>query len=387
MKNKIIDILFGFAFFMMILLPFVFSDKEGGKVEPDENRILSQAPTALTPHKGLTGEIESWIDDNAGGRSIAKKFNNWLTYGILNEFRSDSAVVMNDWYYALDSEDLILNNITHKDVMTDEEAKVFVSRLQDINNYFADRNVRFCAITFPYKVDIYSENLEGYVTQVTPNSEINLMGTLGERYPELNFTVVDSELKDAAAAGKLVCYRSYDGSHWNSQGILIGYKALMNQIQSVMPEYSIKILDDSDFNVQVVERTNTVLNQKFQEEDVSYSLKETHAYNHQEWFDEISYTANDPWRSCRCYETGDASKPNILIVGDSYIWMQMFPWIAESFNKSVFVHSFDEDNIQRLMDRMHPDVVVFAGLTTTIEDLVHYSALTTEKTTWNRMFF
>jgi hypothetical protein len=36
---------------------------------------------------------------------------------------------------------------------------------------------------------------------------------------------------------------------------------------------------------------------------------------------------------------------------------------------------------------MHPDIVVFAGLTTTIEDLVHYSALTTEKTTWNRMFF
>ena len=31
MKNKIIDILFGLAFFVMILLPLVFSDKEGGR--------------------------------------------------------------------------------------------------------------------------------------------------------------------------------------------------------------------------------------------------------------------------------------------------------------------------------------------------------------------
>ena len=387
MKNKIIDILFGLAFFVMILLPLVFSDKEGGKVASDENRILAMAPSSFALHEGLTTEIENWINDNAGGRSIAKQFNNFLTYGILNEFRSESAIVMNDWYYALDSEDLILNNITHRDVMTDEESKVFVSRLEDINNFFNDNGIRFCAITFPYKVDIYSENLEGYLTQVVPNSEISLMGTLAELHPELNFTVVDSELKDAAAAGKLVCYRSYDGSHWNAQGILIGYKALMNQIQAVMPEYSIRILDDLDFNVEVIERTNTVLDQKFQEEDVSYSLKAPTAYNNQEWFTQINYTANDPWRSARCYETGDATKPNILIVGDSYIWMQMFPWIAESFNKSVFVHQFDEDNIQRLVDRMHPDIVVFAGLTTTIEDLVHYSALTTEKTTWNRMFF
>ena len=387
MKNKIIDILFGLAFFMMLLLPFVCSDKEGGKVETDENRILAQAPKTIAPHKGFTAEIENWINDNAGGRSIAKRFNNWLTYGILNEFRSDSAFIMNDWYYALDAEDLILNNVTHKDVMSDEEAKVFVSRLQDINNFFADHGVKFCAITFPYKVDIYSENFEGYVTQVTPNSEITLMGTLAERYPELHFSAVDAELREAAAAGRLVCYRSTEGSHWNSQGTLIGYKALMNQIQSVMPEYTLKILEDDDFNVEIIARSETVLAQKFQEEDISYTLREPTAYNHQSWFDEIGYRANDPWRSCRCYETEDASKPNILIVGDSYIWMQMFPWIAESFNKSVFVHQFDEDNIQRLMDRIHPDVVVFAGLTTTIEDLVHYSALTTEKTTWNRMFF
>ena len=138
MKNKIIDILFGLAFFVMILLPLVFSDKEGGKVASDENRILAMAPSSFALHEGLTTEIENWINDNAGGRSIAKQFNNFLTYGILNEFRSESAIVMNDWYYALDSEDLILNNITHRDVMTDEESKVFVSRLEDINRFRID---------------------------------------------------------------------------------------------------------------------------------------------------------------------------------------------------------------------------------------------------------
>jgi hypothetical protein len=199
--------------------------------------------------------------------------------------------------------------------------------------------------------------------------------------------VVNNELKEAAAAGKLVCYRSYDGGHWNAQGVRYGYASLMKQISNLLPKEDIRILSDEDFNMQILERTNTVLGQKFSEEDVSYSVKEPKAVQQQEWFDKIDYKPNDPWRSYRYFTTGDASKPDILIVGDSYIWMQMFPWIAESFNRSVFIHQFDEDNIQRIVDRVHPDIVIFAGLTTTVEDLVHYSSLTTERTMWGNMFF
>jgi hypothetical protein len=213
------------------------------------------------------------------------------------------------------------------------------------------------------------------------------MQTIAINYPELNMNIVNKELKEAAAAGKLVCYRSFDGGHWNAQGVRYGYASLMKQISGLLPKEDIRILTDEDFNMQILERTNTVLGQKFSEEDVSYSVKEPTAVQHQEWFDMIDYHANDPWRSYRYYETGDSSKPDILIVGDSYIWMQMFPWIAESFDRSVFIHQFDEDNIQRIVHRVHPDIVIFAGLTTTVEDLVHYSSLTTERTMWGNMFF
>ncbi|MCR5295634.1 MAG: hypothetical protein K6E30_10780 [Lachnospiraceae bacterium] len=387
MKDKIMDILVAAAFFAMLLLPLVFSDKEGGKISIEENRYLASAPSSFSYHEGFFEEISNWINDNAGGRELANQFHTWLNYSILNEFRNESAVIVNDWYYALDSENLTLNNLQHKDVMDAEETDRFISRLQNLNNYFEEKNIRFCSMAFPYKVDIYPDNLKDYITQVTPNSEIFLMDSLAELYPELHFKALNGELKDAAAQGQLVCYRSYDGSHWNSQGIFIGYKALMEQIQSVFPEQEIRILDESDFQIRIIERTNKVLNHVFSEEDVAYSLTDPKAVNNDNWFNTINYANNDPWKSCRCYETGDYSRPDILIIGDSYIWMQMFPWIAESFNKSVFIHQFDEDNLQRIIDRVHPDVVVFAGLTTTIEDLIRFSDITIERGAIRKMFF
>ena len=387
MKNRVIDVFVIICFLLMLALPLYFADKKGGALQSDENRYLARAPRTWKPYEGFTDDVEEWINDNAGGRQIAKTFYNYLNYGFLNEFRSDAAVVMNDWYYSLDEEDLTLKNAQHKDVMTNDEMMTFISRMEDINNYFKDQGIAFCAVTFPYKVDIYPDNLEGYITEVRPNSEINLLQTISMNYPQINLSVVNNALKEAKEAGKLVCYRSYDGGHWNQQGCFIGYQTLMAQIQEVMPHEEIRILTEDDFNISILERTNTVLGQNFAEEDVEYTLKNPVSQNKPEWFSSIGYVANDPWHSNRFYESGDTSKPDILIVGDSYIWMEMFPWIAESFNKTAFIHQFDEDNIQRLIDRMHPDIVVFAGLTTTIEDLVHYSALTTERTTWGKLFF
>ena len=387
MKNRVIDVFIIICFILMLALPLYFADKKGGALQSDENRFLAKAPKSWTPYEGYTEDIEDWIDDNVGGRQIAKTFYNYLIYGFMNEFRSDAAVVMNDWYYSLDEESLTLKNAQHKDVMTNEEMMTFISRMEDINNFFKDQGIAFCAVTFPYKVDIYPDNLNGYITQVRPNSEINLLKTISMNYPQINLSVVNNELRDAKDAGKLVCYRSYDGGHWNQQGCFIGYQTLMAQIQKVMPHDEIKILTEDDFNISILERTNTVLGQNFSEEDVEYTLKDPVSVRNPEWFSKIGYVANDPWHSNRYYESGDTSKPDILIVGDSYIWMQMFPWIAESFNKAAFVHQFDEDNIQRIVDRIHPDIVVFAGLTTTIEDLVHYSALTIERTTWGKLYF
>ena len=387
MKNRVIDVFVILCFILMLALPLYFADKKGGALQSDENRFLAKAPKSWTPYEGYTEDIEDWIDDNVGGRQIAKTFYNYLIYGFMNEFRSDAAVVMNDWYYSLDEESLTLKNAQHKDVMTNEEMMTFISRMEDINNFFKDQGIAFCAVTFPYKVDIYPDNLNGYITQVRPNSEINLLKTISMNYPQINLSVVNNELRDAKDAGKLVCYRSYDGGHWNQQGCFIGYQTLMAQIQKVMPHDDIKILTEDHFNIAILERTNTVLGQNFSEEDVEYTLKDPVSVRNPEWFSKIGYVANDPWHSNRYYESGDTSKPDILIVGDSYIWMQMFPWIAESFNKAAFIHQFDEDNIQRIVDRIHPDIVVFAGLTTTIEDLVHYSALTIERTTWGKLYF
>ena len=387
MKNRVIDVFIIICFILMLALPLYFADKKGGALQSDENRFLAKAPKSWTPYEGYTEDIEDWIDDNVGGRQIAKTFYNYLIYGFMNEFRSDAAVVMNDWYYSLDEESLTLKNAQHKDVMTNEEMMTFISRMEDINNFFKDQGIAFCAVTFPYKVDIYPDNLNGYITQVRPNSEINLLKTISMNYPQISLGVVNNELRDAKDAGKLVCYRSYDGGHWNQQGCFIGYQTLMAQIQKVMPHDEIKILTEDDFNISILERTNTVLGQNFSEEDVEYTLKDPVSVRNPEWFSKIGYVANDPWHSNRYYESGDTSKPDILIVGDSYIWMQMFPWIAESFNKAAFIHQFDEDNIQRIVDRIHPDIVVFAGLTTTIEDLVHYSALTIERTTWGKLYF
>ena len=88
MRNKICDLIVITCFVAMLALPLIFSDKTGGKLQADENRWKAKAPSSLVPHKGLTKEIENWIDDNCGGREIAKSFYNLIdeTAALLQEF-------------------------------------------------------------------------------------------------------------------------------------------------------------------------------------------------------------------------------------------------------------------------------------------------------------
>ena len=77
-----------------------------------------------------------------------------------------------------------------------------------------------------------------------------------------------------------------------------------------------------------------------------------------------------------CIRDSNTELPKIVIVGDSYTWMFMLPWISESFSETVFIHQLDGGNLQSVIDVVQPDIVVFTGLHNTVEAAIKQIAET-----------
>lgn len=337
--------------------PLIRSDKAGGRISEDENRTLAAFPQ-LSLHSGMQEEVENWIDDNAGGRDEVRAIYNRVNVNVLNTPRDDSNFYADDWVFTIN--EVIINYLQHADVMTREQQDQFYDSYKKIQDKMAQREIYMCSMVYPHKVQVYPEKFEKYVIPLVEETQLDVFQKMSEEHPDMNMNVLYDELESKKKEGQLVYSKAYDGSHWNNRGAFTGYQELMKEIQKGIPD--IRILKEEDLDITEVQREKIYNERTYTESDTDYKVKNPGSTEDNAWFDSIGYQTDDMWRSYRHYINQNGELPKIVIVGDSYTWMFMMPWISESFSETVFIHQLDMGNLDMILDEVEPDVVVFAGL-------------------------
>lgn len=345
------------AWGLILSLPLVFSDKVGGAISPEENRYLAAFPK-LSLHSGLPSEVESWINDNAGGRMTLKNLWNDVNINVLNSPRNTENFYIDDWVFLCN--DTVLAYLQHSDAMSEEQQASFLASYENIRQYLEQKEIHMGSMVFPHKAQLYEEKFQDYITPLQPQSQLQILETMAQAHPELHMNVLYEEMDQKKQEGAQFYYKAYDASHWNNQGAFFGYQALMENVREAIPD--IKILMEEDLRVETVQKEKVYNQRTYAETDLDYIIDVPTASENPDWFASIGFQSADMWNSYRYYQNQDGSLPKLLIVGDSYVWMFMMPWLAESFSETVFIHQLDSGNFLQVVDALNPDAVIFAGL-------------------------
>jgi hypothetical protein len=263
-----------------------------------------------------------------------------------------------DWLYLIPYFDI--PNYTNTNIPTQQHLAWLRDSYSRISSNFREKGIDYVVMIWPYKYSLYPEYFSNALMKVNDESAIDVLDYELSNNPNFDFRTAFNIL-DSGKQNRPVYYKAYDRSHWNQYGAFLGYTELMNQAKKHLSEF--RILTEADFTITpMIRETRTSSGFYTQEEDLQYILKDGyHAFSDKSFFDTFEFTSNDPWKSYNYYVNSDRSLPKAVIVGDSNVWEFMLPNLAESFSKLVFIHYYDMDNLDTIVNIISPDIIIMAG--------------------------
>lgn len=368
--KKFLGALLVLSFFAVIMLPLPFSDFEGGKASVNENRMLAPAPQLITDgHLTLDrAEVNDWINDNIGGRSMIQTFHDRILYTLFREHPGSFYEGKEQWRYILPYS--VDAQHTNANVPDTSQLEALGDTIRNIQNTLHAHDIAFVAAAYPTKYQVYPEYMPDHLKTVSDVTPYEATVSYLQAQEDLHFVSPFDALM-AAKQEQLVYWKAYDGSHWNHYGAWIAYRCLMQEVQRVLPE--VRVLTEDDFVItDVVLNTDLPNGFSASEIDKSYVLKENNATADPDYLFSLGFTTVDPWHSWRYYRNADTTLPKAVIVGDSFTWMFMLDSLSQSFSELAFIHCDDMSQMNLLVNAIRPDVVIGAFLSPSIFELNQY---------------
>ncbi len=364
--NVVIVLIFGGILFV----PFITADFQGGSVSAFENRYLALAPQLISEGKLSVDQkqVDEWINDNVGGRQIAQKCVGKLDDALSATHSGGVVEGKNQWlYYMLE---LDVQEYTNTNIPSEEELAELNMHLQTIQDTLRKKNVDFVCAMLPRKYTVYPENVPELLIRHGDRSGYQVIADYLTKNDKIYFVAPYQELV-AAKAQRLTYSKAHDTAHWNNYGAWIGYQAMMQALRKVLPD--IRILTESDFLIEQRQIDTEQINGfKTTEDDLYYTLIDNQAVEDHTVFSRMGFYATDRWNCSRYYRNTDCSLPKAIIVGDSYIWMFLAEHFAQSFSEMAFIHYCDLPQLNSLIDKMKPDVVLAEFLSSAIWEICEY---------------
>ena len=355
-----INIIFIAVFIVAITLPYIFAHRDiNARFSDEENRELAAYPVLYDKENGWnTSYIEKfdeWINDNLRGRTEIVKINSTLQYKLFHRILRDNLVAgKNDWLF--NKSDDLITEYQHVNLLTDDQVGEFAGNIQAFSDYLGGRGISFYYMQCYEKESIYpNEYLQG-VKQLGNISRTDQVVDGLKTKTDIN--VIDCKIDLLNHAKTEQVYYKYADNHWNDYGAFIGYQDLMKRIQIDYPK--IKVLDKNDYNIENIEQSVSLYGYQYPYSDISpeYRIKNPGAV-------EITDTAKKNWADLHVqdfiHEYANNSSGNslrILLVGDSYIRQFLKDDVAESFSYTLSIDWSNLGNLDSVIDRFHPDIVV-----------------------------
>ncbi len=360
-------------FSLLLVLPMLFFNFEEGKISQTENKVLASFPD-LSQFSGffdskLPTALDGYISDNIGFKQEGTLSHICLMYGLFRQLAvSDYIEGKEDNFYY--SNQPLLSSYQGLTNYSEQEINTIYDSLVSLNDAVNNKGAKFVFMPIPNKEDVYNEYLPDGINIVAQRS--NLSTLKDKLIIESSVATVDtlgSLLNAKQYVDGMLYYKNIDPTHWNMNGMFVGYKALMQTINKT--DNSITYLTDSDVNItgtvenkalaflQVFKSINKLFKTK---EDVMYKVEVIGGFSGVS--DNTTPSAyslsNDTTNRYFHYYNENAKNNKVLfVVGDSYIWDFMLPMLSETFSDVYFLQiSTSRDDIEELLGYIKPDFVV-----------------------------
>lgn len=209
-------------FFILCCLPLALMSFVKSN-EQIEKKALTDMPAYLKDGRlnlEFSDQFESWLNDRMPLRSQLLTSANFLKGELMHVPSSNVIVGKDGWlFYNSESADFMNTN-----AMTDEQVAQVAVTLSLMEEKITSAGGHFTFVPMPNKSSVYGE----YMPVFFPEGETHNIDRIQEALKEAGVTYVD--MKSVMTENKdLGLYHRRD-SHWNYQGALLGYNAIMDSL-------------------------------------------------------------------------------------------------------------------------------------------------------------
>lgn len=357
MFNKVIKIGFCVSFMLMLLIPLCTTNLKKNEISTAENRVLTQMAELYnedgTLNKNFTSDFEAWINDNIGLRSWMVVNNAKMQFHLFDVLANNSDMYLGpngELNYATNA---MLRDYQHLNLYPDSFLERFADSMQKIKEYVEEKGSKFYYYQCWDKHSIYPEYFPDTVIQYGEYSKTDGIVNAISKYSDVKVISPKEEL-----IIKKADYDTYsewgDATHWTQRGAWIGYRMLMEAINS---DSSIryKILEEEDYNINFTDQGSTLFGgihriDKLENFEIKYPKAELTN-------EKLGRYAEDP-RHRFFTNNGVDNRTRLLVIGDSYFNNFIIDDFAESFYETIIIWGDYLGEVQNILDTFNADIVV-----------------------------
>lgn len=358
--RTILNIILVMVFFAVICLPVLGSIFN---ISPDltwnEKRMLEPFPEIALKRRAIKKfprRFEAFFNDHFGFRAPLIRFFSWYKINLFGISSSSKVIFGKDgWLFFAGSR--VIESYRCIKPLTLFELTQWQKYLEQKQKWLNEQGIHYFFVVAPNKHSIYPEFLPDYVSRVREESHLDqLIKHLG-KYTDIE--VIDLREDILSAKKKWVVYRR-TGTHWNELGAFIAYRKIMKQFKKYYNDLDYHPLSQFEIitkdyqggdligmlGTDIIKSEQTIsLIPKFEPcaRDIPYELKLKYKWP----------KGNKPFATaCECSEL------SMLMFRDSFA-VALQPYLSEHFKKSIYVWTFAELNLLKLIVmKEKPDIVI-----------------------------
>lgn len=347
----------GIALFMIILIvPGLYLMVYREKHTSTAANLVYDKPVYQGQNlKTYIRQYTQYFETNYGFREELFALNGYYKYTLFNSSSRPQKVTVGKNGFVFYTDPIVWGDYQNKDMFTNEELEKIRINLEELHQWHKNRNIAFYITIFPNKADIYRELLPWNIRQKSTRTRTDQLSDYLKKYSYVQLIDVKTALMEKKK--KMEIYYPGD-THWNFEGGLTAYEAIIDSMRSQFPGI-FKINTDAvprlfssspggDLYAQL--GINSIYdNREFRP---VYDLQQKSYISKV-----VEYPSQYKLMPSFITKKDDPSLPRILVYRDSFFGFVQ-PYFSESFRECVYVWSTELS--KETIETVSPDIVLYA---------------------------
>ena len=334
------------------------------------------AETDTTPLPRLTSDPETWIkwfnilrrgylERHYNLRGLLITWNSFMDTFVLASTTPSSKVMAGKEHWLFLAQDGTARNVIEDarslDGLPEESLSLLATELERRRAWLSARGIRYLVFLTPNKNSVYPEKLPEALRPLRAESHMTQFVTYVRDHTKVDIVDTTPGLVEEKRHNQVFYITD---SHWNAHGAFAAYRQILKPLVRDFP--AIVPLDRSQF---LVEQYKWLPGDLAYMMGLSDHLKEDRIqYFNKDWYKARGASYDGPidphyFETPQISVTGNDRLPNAVVFHDSF-WWEMLPFVAESFNKALYVWLKPQTEFElrffdtALIEREKPDIVI-----------------------------